>query len=131
VANVSSLNAGQFVAAGTTIASLVETDDTWIEANFKETQLSDMKVGQPASVGVDAFGGKLDCKVASIGAATGSEFSLIPAQNATGNWIKVVQRLPVRIECPASDQVALLKTGMSAEVSVDTGHSTLDKMLGK
>ncbi|MEO8756192.1 MAG: HlyD family secretion protein [Devosia sp.] len=130
VANVSSLNVGQFVAAGTPIASLVETSGTWIEANFKETQLSDMSAGQPASVGVDAFPGKLGCKVASIGAATGSEFSLIPAQNATGNWVKVVQRLPVRIECP-TDKVALLKTGMSASVAVDTGHSTLDKMLGK
>jgi membrane fusion protein, multidrug efflux system len=131
VANVASLNAGQFVAAGTTIASLVETSGTWIEANFKETQLGDIKVGQPASVGVDAFPGKLDCKVASIGAATGSEFSLIPAQNATGNWVKVVQRLPVRVECPTGAQVAMMKTGMSASVVVDTGHSTLDKMLGK
>ena len=131
VANVSSLNAGQFVAAGTTIASLVETAGTWIEANFKETQLGDIVVGQPASVGIDAFPGKIDCKVASIGAATGSEFSLIPAQNATGNWVKVVQRLPVRIECPASDKVAMFKTGMSASVTVDTGHTTLDKMLGK
>ncbi|MEP7241006.1 MAG: HlyD family secretion protein [Devosia sp.] len=130
VANVSSLNAGQFVATGTTIASLVETDGTWIEANFKETQLGDIKTGQPAAVKVDAFGDKLECSVASIGAATGSEFSLIPAQNATGNWVKVVQRLPVRVECPA-DKVALLKTGMSAGVSIDTGHSTLDKMLGK
>ena len=131
VANVSSLNAGQFVAAGTTIASLVETAGTWIEANYKETQLGDIRVGQPASVSVDAFPGKIDCKVASIGAATGAEFALIPAQNATGNWVKVVQRLPVRIECPANDQVALLKTGMSSNVTVDTGRTTLDKMLGK
>jgi membrane fusion protein (multidrug efflux system) len=131
VANVSSLNAGQFVAAGTTIATLVEAKGTWIEANYKETQLADLKVGQPAEVKVDAYGGKLECSVASIGAATGSEFSLIPAQNATGNWVKVVQRLPVRIECPPSEQVAMLKTGMSANVTVDTGRSTLDKLMGK
>ena len=131
VSNVSSLNAGQFVAAGTTIASLVETDGTWIEANFKETQLTDIAVGQPASVKVDAYSGSLDCKVASLSAATGSEFSLIPAQNATGNWVKVVQRVPVRIECPSSPLLSQLKTGMSATVTVDTGHTTLDKMLGK
>ena len=69
--------------------------------------------------------------VESLGAATGSEFSLIPAQNATGNWVKVVQRVPVRIKLDGSPETALLKTGMSAAVSVDTGHSQLDKMLGK
>jgi len=131
VANVASLNAGQFVAAGTAIASLVETDGTWVEANFKETQLGDIKVGQPASVGVDAFPGKVQGIVESLGAATGSEFSLIPAQNATGNWVKVVQRIPVRIKLPAGTDGTLFKTGMSATVTVDTGHSTLDKMLGK
>ncbi len=131
VANVSSLNVGQFIATGTTIATLVETSGSWIEANFKETQLGDMKVGQPATVTVDAFPGKLDCKVASLGAATGAEFSLIPAQNATGNWVKVVQRIPVRVECATSDEFANLKTGMSATVSVDTGRNTLDKLMGK
>jgi membrane fusion protein (multidrug efflux system) len=131
VANVSSLNVGQFVAAGTTIASLVETDGSWIEANFKETQLTNMKPGMPAEVEIDAYPGKLEGTVESIGAATGSEFSLIPAQNATGNWVKVVQRIPVRIKLPASPEVELLKTGMSANVTVDTGRSTLDKLLGK
>ena len=131
VANVASLNAGQFVAAGTTIASLVETDGTWIEANFKETQLAEMKAGQPADVRIDAFPGVLHGTVESLGAATGSEFSLIPAQNATGNWVKVVQRLPVRIKLPDAAEDTLLKTGMSAAVTVDTGRSTLDKLLGK
>jgi membrane fusion protein (multidrug efflux system) len=131
VANVASLNAGQFVAAGTAIASLVETDGTWVEANFKETQLTDIRVGQPVSVGIDAFPGKLQGTVESLGAATGSEFSLIPAQNATGNWVKVVQRIPVRIKLPANVDGTVFKTGMSAAVTVDTGHSTLDKLLGK
>ena len=129
VSNVSSLNAGQFVAAGTTIATLVESDGTWVEANFKETQLADLKVGQPAEVKVDAYGNKIEGTVESIGAATGSEFSLIPAQNATGNWVKVVQRAPVRIKL--ADASDVLRTGMSATVTVDTGHSTLDKMMGK
>ena len=131
VANVSSLNIGQFVATGTTIASLVETSGIWIEANFKETQLTDIRAGQPADVTIDAFPGVLHGTVESLGAATGSEFSLIPAQNATGNWVKVVQRLPVRIKLPDAPEDMLLKTGMSAAVSVDTGHSQLDKMLGK
>src|SRR3569623_1851956 len=129
VSNVSSLNAGQFVAAGTTIATLVESDGTWVEANFKETQLADLKVGQPAEVKVDAYGNKIEGTVESIGAATGSEFSLIPAQNATGNWVKVVQRIPVRIKL--ADASDVLRPGMSASVTVDTGHSTLDKMMGK
>ena len=129
VANVSSLNAGQFVAAGTTIATLVETDGTWVEANYKETQLSDIKVGQPAEIKVDAYSGAIKGTVESIGAATGSEFSLIPAQNATGNWVKVVQRIPVRIKL--ADASDALKTGMSATVTVDTGKSTLDKLMSK
>ena len=129
VANVASLNAGQFVAAGTTIATLVETDGTWVEANYKETQLADLKVGQPAEIKVDAYSGAIKGTVESIGAATGSEFSLIPAQNATGNWVKVVQRVPVRIKL--ADASDALKTGLSATVTVDTGRSTLDKLLGK
>ena len=131
VANVANLNVGQFIATGTTIASLVETHGTWIEANFKETQLTAIRDGQPADVTIDAFPGVLHGTVESLGAATGSEFSLIPAQNATGNWVKVVQRVPVRIKLPDSAEATLLKTGMSAAVSVDTGHSQLDKMLGK
>jgi membrane fusion protein (multidrug efflux system) len=133
ISQVSSLNVGQFVATGTMIASLVETDQTWVEANFKETQLTGIVAGQPVEVTVDAYASKLEGKVASIGAATGSEFSLIPAQNATGNWVKVVQRIPVRIELSPVDAGVLdrLRSGMSANVSVDTGHTTLDQMLGK
>jgi membrane fusion protein (multidrug efflux system) len=131
ISNVSSLNVGQFVATGTTIASLVETDAAWVEANFKETQLTEIKVGQPADVKIDAYPGKLQGTVESIGAATGAEFSLIPAQNATGNWVKVVQRIPVRIKLPATSGDSVLRTGMSASVTVDTGRSTLDKLTGK
>ena len=130
VSNVSSLNVGQFIAAGSMIASLVETDKTWIQANFKETQLAELRVGQPVEIKVDAYGAPMHGTVESFGAATGSEFALIPAQNATGNWVKVVQRLPVRIALSdAAD--AVLKTGMSAMVTVDTGRSTLDKLRGE
>ena len=132
VSQVASLNVGQFIATGTMIASLVETSGSWVEANFKETQLTDIRTGMPAEVSVDAFPGvKLEGVVASIGAATGSEFSLIPAQNATGNWVKVVQRIPVRIDLSDASKALLLRTGMSAAVNVDTGKSTLDKLLNR
>lgn len=132
ISQVSSLNVGQFVAAGTTIASLVETGTTWVEANFKETQLGAIRIGMPAEVKVDAYADQpIEGRVASIGAATGSEFSLIPAQNATGNWVKVVQRVPVRIEFDAPETAVALRSGMSALASVDTGKSTLDKLTGK
>jgi membrane fusion protein (multidrug efflux system) len=130
ISQIPSFNVGQYVGSGTAIVSLVETDNTWVEANFKETQLEGLKVGQPASVVADAYGGtKLEGTVQSIGAATGAEFSLIPAQNATGNWVKVVQRVPVRIEVKANPDEPL-RSGMSATVTVDTGKSTLDKLLG-
>lgn len=126
VSQVSNLNTGQFVSAGSTIASLVDTSSSWIEANYKETQLGSIKVGQPADIHIDAYpAANLHGTVSSIGAATGSEFSLIPAQNATGNWVKVVQRIPVRIDLTDAPDLAL-RSGMSAEVTVDTGKSRLD-----
>ena len=129
ISQVASLNVGQFVGAGTTIASLVETGETWVQANFKETQLADLVNGQPAEITIDAYPGlKLKGHVDSIGAATGAEFALIPAQNATGNWIKVVQRIPVKIKVD-EESADILRTGMSAMVAVDTGKSTLDKLL--
>ena len=120
ISQVASLNVGQFVAMGTTIASLIETTDTWVEANFKETQLAALAAGMPVEVTVDAYPGvKFEGHLDSIGAATGSEFALIPAQNATGNWVKVTQRVPVRVEVtPVEGKV--LRAGMSAVVSVDT-----------
>lgn len=131
VSQVSELNVGQFVPVGTTIASLVETGKSWVEANFKETQLTHMTVGEPTTVEVDAFPGKVfHGTVGSIGAATGSQFALIPAQNATGNWVKVVQRVPVRIDLGTSDDNLRLRSGLSSNVSVDTGKTLLDRMLG-
>jgi membrane fusion protein (multidrug efflux system) len=120
VSQVASLNVGQFVATGTTIASLIETSDTWIEANFKETQLATLAPGMPVEVKVDAYPGVVfEGTLQSIGAATGAQFALIPAQNATGNWVKVTQRVPVRIEVTHTDGKAL-RAGMSAVVAVDT-----------
>jgi membrane fusion protein (multidrug efflux system) len=120
VSQVGSLNVGQFVATGTTIASLVETGSTWIEANYKETQLAGLKAGMPVSVAIDAYpDATFAGRVESIGAATGAEFALIPAQNATGNWVKVTQRVPVRISVEG-DGSHVLRAGMSAVVTVDT-----------
>ena len=120
VSQVGSLNVGQFINTGSTIATLVETGDVWVEANFKETQLMGLKDGMAAEVTVDAFPGvKFEGRVDSIGAATGAEFALIPAQNATGNWVKVTQRIPVNIRIEGTG-LASLRAGMSAVVNVDT-----------
>jgi membrane fusion protein (multidrug efflux system) len=120
VSQVASLNAGQFIATGTTIASLIETNETWIEANFKETQLGALHEGMPVEIKIDAFPGvAFEGELQSIAAATGSEFALVPAQNATGNWVKVTQRIPVRIAVHPVDGKTL-RAGMSAVVAVDT-----------
>ncbi|HEY9012530.1 MAG TPA: HlyD family secretion protein [Devosia sp.] len=120
VSQVASLNVGQFIATGSTIATLVESGNVWIEANFKETQLATLRAGMPAEISVDAFPGvKLEGHVESIGAATGAEFALIPAQNATGNWVKVTQRIPVVIRVDSAEGEPL-RAGMSSVVSVDT-----------
>lgn len=116
------LQAGQFLPVGTPVLSLVKTQDSWVEANFKETDLTYMAVGQPATVELDAYPGRtIRATIASIGAGTGSEFSLLPAQNATGNWVKVVQRVPVRLKLETGGEVPL-RAGLSAAVEVDTGH---------
>ncbi len=126
VSQASSFKIGQFVSTGTPLFALVETEDTWVEANFKETQLTHMKVGQSAEVVLDTYPGvTFHATVESIGAGTGAEFSLLPAQNATGNWVKVTQRIPVRLKLdtdgPEADgQNTPVRTGMSATVSVDT-----------
>ena len=121
ISQASSFKAGQFVTAGAGLFSLVETGDVWVEANFKETQLTNMKPGQSAEVVIDTFPGHpLKATVQAIGAGTGAEFSLLPAQNATGNWVKVTQRVPVRLKIEPQDAGLLMRTGMSATVSVDT-----------
>jgi membrane fusion protein (multidrug efflux system) len=121
ISQASSFKVGQYVAAGTPLFSLVETGDTWVEANFKETQLTHMKPGQTADVWLDTYP-DVDFKatVESIGAGTGAEFSLLPAQNATGNWVKVTQRIPVRLKLDTEGKDVPVRTGMSASVEVDT-----------
>ncbi len=124
IAQASSFKVGQFVGVGTALFSLVETDDTWIDANFKETQLTHMKPGQKAEVVLDTYPDRVfEATVEALGAGTGAEFSLLPAQNATGNWVKVTQRIPVRLHLSDPEAQLALRTGMSATVTVDTGVS--------
>ncbi|HZD95563.1 MAG TPA: HlyD family secretion protein [Candidatus Sulfotelmatobacter sp.] len=112
---------GQVVQAGQPVFSIVNLDDIWTTANFKETQLRSMRVGQPAKVKVDAYGHEYDGTVESIGGATGARFSLLPPENATGNYVKVVQRIPVRIRFDKrQDPGHQLRPGMSAVPTVFT-----------
>ena len=111
---------GQVMVQGVAAFSVMVTDSAYVEANFKETELQDMRVGQRAEVQLDSFPNHvLRGHVDSIGVGTGSEFSVLPAQNATGNWVKVVQRVPVRIRLDGKPPVSLI-AGLSAEVKVIT-----------
>lgn len=114
---------GQYLAAGNTALALVVTNHWWIEANFPETDLTYVHPGQPVQVEIDTYPNKTwQGEVDSISPATGSEFSLIPAQNATGNWVKITQRVPVRIKLAKTDDQPILRAGLSTVVKIDTGH---------
>jgi len=117
-----SVNVGQVVQPGQPLLALVQIDETWITANFKETQLTNMRPGQRVTLKVDAYGGRqYNGKIESIAGATGSRFSLLPPENATGNFVKVVQRVPVKITLDAGqDPQHLLRPGMSVEPTVYT-----------
>ena len=120
------LQPGEWVEAGEPIFSLLEDGNLWIEANLKETQLTHVRVGQSVEFKVDAYpDAAFNGVIGSISAATGAEFLILPPQNATGNWVKVVQRIPVRIEIAESTEgndqsVQPLRAGMTVKVSVDT-----------
>jgi membrane fusion protein, multidrug efflux system len=116
------VNVGQVVQAGQPLVAIVDVDNVWVTANFKETQLKNMRPGQRAAVDVDAYGGReYKGKVDSIAGATGARFSLLPPENATGNFVKVVQRVPVKIVLdPGQDPEHLLRPGMSVTPTVHT-----------
>jgi len=116
------INVGQVVQAGQPLLAIVDIDNVWVTANFKETQLQNMRPGQSASVDVDAYGGReYKGKIDSIAGATGARFSLLPPENATGNFVKVVQRVPVKIVLdPGQDPDHLLRPGMSVTPTVFT-----------
>jgi membrane fusion protein (multidrug efflux system) len=123
VTNVEQLQPGQYLTAASPAFGIVSTDDVWVTAQFKETQLTYMHVGQTVTITVDAFPGKTWTGVVqSIAPASGSQFSLLPAENSSGNWVKVVQRIPVRIRITGGPTDVSLAAGMSTNISVDTGH---------
>jgi membrane fusion protein (multidrug efflux system) len=117
-----SVQIGARATPGTSLLSIVPLDQLWVDANFKESELRNIRVGQPARIEADMYGGKVEFhgKVVGLSAGTGSAFSLLPAQNASGNWIKVVQRLPVRIALDPKELAAHpLRIGLSTTVTVD------------
>ena len=122
--DVPSIAPGKYLAASTTAFFLVATDHAWIDANPKETELTYVRPGQPVIVTVDTYPDmNWRGTVASISPAAAEEFSLLPAQNTSGNWVKVVQRIPMRVRVDTSDKdLPPLRAGMSVEVDVDTGH---------
>jgi membrane fusion protein (multidrug efflux system) len=120
VAEADRLQKGQLAMTGLPVITLVKSDASYVEANFKETDLKDMRVGQRAEIRLDAYpDAPLKGHVSSIGAGTGSEFSVLPAQNATGNWVKVTQRVPVRIAIDGKSPRQLI-AGLSAHITVFT-----------
>jgi len=123
VTNVPSLQPGQYLAAAATAFNIVSTDHVWVQASPKETELTYVKPGQKVTVEVDTFPGQRWAgTVESISPASASSFSLLPAENTSGNWVKVVQRIPMRVRVNNAPGKPTLRVGMSVEVSVDTGH---------
>ncbi|HTY68456.1 MAG TPA: HlyD family secretion protein [Alphaproteobacteria bacterium] len=121
VANVT-LRPGDYISTGTPVFSLAEIGHTWIEANFKETELTHVVPGQEATVTVDTYPGiTWKARVESLSPASGNEFSLLPAQNSSGNWVKVVQRIPVRLALEPQPGAPQLRAGMSVMAEIDTG----------
>ena len=118
---------GQQIAPGTPLMAVVPLKDVWVDANFKEGQLADMRVGQPVTVTADIYGGSVTYhgKVQGLGAGSGSAFALLPPQNASGNWIKIVQRVPVRVELDRKELEAHpLRIGLSIDAEVDVRNQS-------
>jgi len=121
-----SVQVGQRVAAGTPLLSIVPLNALWVDANFKEVQINNMRIGQPVSLKSDLYGSKIEYhgKVVGLAAGTGSAFALLPAQNASGNWIKIVQRIPVRISLDPKDlETHPLRIGVSMDATVDIAQT--------
>jgi membrane fusion protein (multidrug efflux system) len=123
VTQVETVQPGMYLSAATAAFGLVSTDNVWIEANPKETELTYVKPGEPVDVTVDTYPGRTwKAEVEAIAPNSGSEFSVLPAQNTSGNWVKVVQRIPVRIKVEHKDGDPELRAGMSVVADIDTGH---------
>ena len=125
VDRVEQLQVGDYINAATPVFGLVSSHDIWVEANFKEDDLTYMRAGQSAEIRIDAYPGRhFKAHVTSLSPGTGAQFSLLPPENATGNWVKVVQRVPVRLQLESGElsDATPLHAGLSAEVTVDTEH---------
>jgi membrane fusion protein (multidrug efflux system) len=123
VTEVDTVQPGMYLAASTAAFGIISTQRVWVEANPKETELTWVKPGDPVDITVDTYPGRTwKGKVESIAPNSGSEFSVLPAQNTSGNWVKVVQRIPVRIEVDRKPGDPELRAGMSVEADIDTGH---------
>ena len=137
VANVDAIRPGSYLQASQQAFSLVSSTTMWVAASPKETELTNVRAGQPATISVDAYPGvEWKGAVQSISPASGSSFSLLPAQNTTGNWVKVVQRIPLRVNIADADGKPPLRVGMSVTVDVDTGHPRglpdfINRLLGR
>jgi membrane fusion protein (multidrug efflux system) len=129
---VSSIQMGRYLTAGMAVFSIISSDALWIDANPKETDLTYVRPGQPVAITVDAFPERRwEGTVAAISPGTGAQFSILPPQNAAGNWIKIVQRVPMRIEFAPGQDLRRLRAGMSAVVEIDTGRrGRLARLLG-
>ena len=116
-----SLQVGEYVREGKAVLPIVQSDENWIEANLKETQLTHVRPGQSARIVIDAYPDReWTARVTSISPSTGAELSVLPPQNASGNWVKVVQRVPVRLELQNKHDTLALRAGMTVSVSLDT-----------
>ncbi len=126
---IDNIQLGRFVAAGSPILSVIDDSAPWVDANPKETDITYLRIGQKATLDVDSFPDRtFKGTVVAVSPGTGSQFSILPAQNASGNWVKVVQRVPVRIAFDKGEDTHLLRTGMSVNVEIDTGHSRIPFM---
>ena len=120
---VASIQMGRYVAAGTPVFSLIDDAKPWVDANPKETDITYLRIGQAVTISIDTFPGRpFRGVVAAVSPGTGAQFAILPPQNASGNWVKVVQRVPVRIEFAPSEDVRDLRAGMSVTVDIDTGR---------
>jgi membrane fusion protein, multidrug efflux system len=129
---VDSIQLGRFVTAGTPVFSVIDDQSLWVDANPKETDITYLRVGQKATLDVDSFPDHtFKGTVISVSPGTGAQFSILPPQNATGNWVKVVQRVPVRIAFDKDENTRLLRSGMSVNVDIDTHHSRIPFMSAK
>ena len=129
---VDNIQLGRFVAAGGPLMSVIDDAAPWVDANPKETDITYLRVGQKATLDVDSFPDHtFKGTVVAVSPGTGAQFSILPAQNASGNWVKVVQRVPVRIAFDKGEDVQLLRSGMSVNVEIDTGHSRIPFMSKK